>query len=435
MSFRARLLVVSSATLALGIGTLLVFANLLLSVQVQHEASSVLAARAQAQIAALSVVGGQLRERAAPNEARLDRAAWIFAGGRRVESAPDAPAGLTAAAVALSRQPPGAERDGPAGQRLRVEPVFAGHPRRQVGAVVVAYAAHPLQVLQAEVLLGSIVFAVLALIGGAIVIGRAIRRALEPVAIMTADAEDWGAHDLERRFALGPVRDELTGLGAVLDGLLSRIAASRHHEQRFAADVAHELRTPLAAVRGWAELALMGAGADAGADRQPLTAIVDQVDRMEATVETLLQVARRELDADAGTADLRPLLGELEGVQLDIAGALPLVEGDPAVVRQLLAPLIDNARRHAASSVRVQASADGGSVRIAVRDDGPGVDPAVGDDVFAPGARGPDGAGSGAGLGLALARRLARASGGDIVLGPGPGGHFVIVLAAVSPSG
>ena len=63
---------------------------------------------------------------------------------------------------------------------------------------------------------------------------------------MTRDAEDWGAHDLDRRFELGPPRDELTGLAATLDGLLARIAASRRHEQRFASEVAHELRTPIA---------------------------------------------------------------------------------------------------------------------------------------------------------------------------------------------
>ena len=73
---------------------------------------------------------------------------------------------------------------------------------------------------------------------------------------MTVAAEDWGAHDLERRFDLGPSRDELTGLAATLDGLLSRIAASRRHEQRFADDVAHELRTPLATLRAQAELGL-----------------------------------------------------------------------------------------------------------------------------------------------------------------------------------
>ena len=73
---------------------------------------------------------------------------------------------------------------------------------------------------------------------------------------MTAEAEDWGAHDLDRRFGMGPPRDELTGLAATLDGLLARIAASRRHEQRFAAEVAHELRTPLAGIRGRAELAI-----------------------------------------------------------------------------------------------------------------------------------------------------------------------------------
>ena len=71
--------------------------------------------------------------------------------------------------------------------------------------------------------------------------------ALRPVAHDDARAaEDWGAHDLDRRFELGPPRDELTGLAATLDGLLARIAASRRHEQRFASEVAHELRTPIA---------------------------------------------------------------------------------------------------------------------------------------------------------------------------------------------
>jgi signal transduction histidine kinase len=104
-------------------------------------------------------------------------------------------------------------------------------------------------------------------------------------------------------------------------------------------------------------------------------------------------------------------------------------------VRQILAPLIENARRHAIRAVRVQVNTAPHTVRVAVRDDGPGVDPGLGDSVFEPGARDRAGSGSGAGLGLALARRLARACGGDIVLGPGPGGHFVVVLAAVGSAG
>src|SRR6185312_2617077 len=96
----------------------------------------------------------------------------------------------------------------------------------------------------------------LVLLAGGLATRSALDGALRPVAEMTSRAEDWGAHDLDRRFDLGPPRDELTGLAATLDGLLARIAASRRHEQRFASEVAHELRTPLAVLRGRAELAL-----------------------------------------------------------------------------------------------------------------------------------------------------------------------------------
>ena len=96
---------------------------------------------------------------------------------------------------------------------------------------------------------------------------------------MTASAEDWGAHDLDRRFDLGPARDELTGLAATLDHLLARIAASRRHEQRFASEMAHELRTPLAGLRARAELALGGPGTEPGTEAgDALRAIVESRD-------------------------------------------------------------------------------------------------------------------------------------------------------------
>ena len=109
---------------------------------------------------------------------------------------------------------------------------------------------------------------------------------------------------------------------------------------------------------------------------------------------------------------------------------LPLAEGDPEVVRRALMPLIDNAHRHAVEHVAVELSADTSTVRVTVRDDGPGVDPAIGERVFEPGVRGA-GENGGAGLGLPLARRLARSCGGDVRLGPGPGGDFVLELPAL----
>jgi signal transduction histidine kinase len=248
---------------------------------------------------------------------------------------------------------------------------------------------------------------------------------------MTASAEDWGAHDLDRRFDLGPPRDELTGLAATLDHLLGRIAASRRHEQRFASEMAHELRTPLAGLRGRAELALDTHGPDAGAEREAaLRAVVDRADALNRTIDALLALARQELDPAVGAVDLSAVAAEFPDVDVVAPAGLPLAEGEPDVVHRALAPLVDNARRHARSRVAIELSSGAGQVRAAVRDDGPGPDPRLGDRVFEPGVRGSGEAPGSAGLGLPLARRLARSCGGDVVVGDGPGGCFVLVLPA-----
>ncbi len=111
---------------------------------------------------------------------------------------------------------------------------------------------------------------------------------------------------------------------------------------------------------------------------------------------------------------------------------LPAAEGEPEVVRRALAPLVENARRHAREAVSLELSATGDRVRVAVRDDGPGLDPALGERAFEPGARGPGDDTGGSGLGLALSRRLARSCGGDVIAGPGPGGCFVLELPAAA---
>jgi signal transduction histidine kinase len=342
------------------------------------------------------------------------------------------PASLDRAAIALARAGAVAERDGPDDVRLRSAPVLAPGSRRRVGAVVAGYSVEPLEHVQHEVLIGSLVLAALVL-GGAFVATRGVLEgALRPVAQMTDDAEHWGAHDLDRRFGLGPARDELTALAATLDGLLARIAASRRHEQRFAAEVAHELRTPLAGLRARAELALSAEGSDAAAERRDaLRTVVEDAGRLDRTIDTLLAVARRELDPSAGVVDLEALAREVDGVEVSVDGRLPGAEGEPDVVRRAIAPLVDNARHHARRGVRIDLSAAGGRVRLAVRDDGPGLDPELGERAFDPGVRGAGAAGDGVGLGLPLARRLARSCGGDVVAGAGPGGCFVLELPAI----
>jgi signal transduction histidine kinase len=431
MRFRTRLLVVSLATLALGLGLLLVLGNILVAGTVDGDTSRLLQTRADAQIAALSVTPAGVSVRHAVNDETLDANAWIFDRGRLIERPSGVPAALDRVAVSLGMRAARGDTDGRGDVRLRTVPLHSGRANRVVGAIVVEVSTAPFHDLQRKVLVGSVAVGLLILLGGAIAVGRALHGALDPVRRMTTDAEDWGEHDLDRRFSLGPARDEITGLAATLDHLLERIAASRRHERRFAADVAHELRTPLAAIRGRMDLALDPRAPTEDA-HATLRAIEAQVARMSATVETLLAVARREIDPQDGRVDLEVIAHDLDGVEVQVlTDPMPDAEGDPEIVRRALAPLLDNARRHARSSVTLTLDSTAGLARIIVRDDGPGVHPDLGEAAFEPGRRGvgqPDG---GAGLGLPLARRLARACGGDVSIGAGPGGCFVLELPAV----
>ncbi len=438
MTLRTRLLLTSLLTLAVGLGALLVLGNVLLARRVQAEASSVLRANAETQLAALDVGPAGVRVRETAEDPTLDRRSWVLSRGRVVERPADVPADVDRAAVALGRGGMTAESALPGRElRLRAQPVrTAGAAPRTVGAVVVLFSTASLERLQDEVLLGSLVVAALVLLAGGLAIRSAVDGALRPVARMTSEAEDWGAHDLERRFGLGPPRDELTALAATLDHLLARIAASRRHEQRFAGEVAHELRTPLTTLRLQAEVAARADGPDADAERRDaLGAIVGQVSRLDGAIDTLLAVARAEIDPSRGTVDLEALARGLEDVEVRTQGDVPLAEGDGEVVRRALAPLLENARRHTRGRVWVELDTDGTHVRLAVRDDGPGVDPTLGERVFEPGVRGADEPEGGAGLGLPLARRMARSCGGDVRLGPGPGGCVVLELPALGTGG
>jgi signal transduction histidine kinase len=432
VTVRRRLLLVSLLTLALGLGALLVVGNVLLRAGVQAQAGGVLRARADAQLAELTVTPTGIRVRENSGDEVLDRSTWVLAGNRVVERPTGVSARLDRTAEAMGRRRRRIERDAPGDMRLRAAPVTDPRSGRTAGAIVVGYAMAPLERIQHEVLVGSFFLAGLVLLAGALATRRALNGALRPVAQMTTRAEDWGAHDLDRRFDLGPARDELTGLAATLDGLLARIAASRRHEQRFASEVAHELRTPIAALRGRAELALAATGDEAAHEREvALRAVVDDAIRVDRAIDALMAVARRELDPSAGSVDLTALVADIDGVEVRVDGTLPAAEGEPEVVRRALAPLIENARRYAREQVVLELSSGAGRVRIAVRDDGPGLEAALAERAFDPGTRGPGDSGNGAGLGLPLARRLARSCGGDVTRGPGPGGCFVLELPAV----
>ena len=156
-------------------------------------------------------------------------------------------------------------------------------------------------------------------------------------------------------------------------------------EARFASEVAHELRTPLAAIRGIAELARHTD--DLSQSLDALVQIEGQSKRMGATLDTLVAFARRESQPAADGVDLARIAHSFDGVT--VAGIQNLrVEGDPALIQQMLAPLIDNGHRHAISTVTVELGERDGMAVAVVRDDGPGMDPELGLRAFLPGVRG-----------------------------------------------
>lgn len=435
---QARVALASVIALALGVGVLGVATNLLLRSQLEDDATSVLKARAAAQIATITTTGGKVVVRDGTNDEVLDRQAWVFVG-RRALVRPTATADVQAAADALAGTDHAVQRDVAEDRfTLRAEPVRNDGRGRSVATVVVAVSRAPYEHTERIALFGSLVLDLFVLLAGGGIAWRAVGTALRPVADMARDAEDWGEHDLDRRFDLGPPRDELTGLAATLDGLLGRIAASRRHEQRFSAEMAHELRTPLAGIQAEAELAARP-GRPPAEVRASLEAIVGGTERMTGVIDTLMAVARGEVsgpdgcDALAVIADALDGLPAHEGVTLrgPAGGGSVRLAADADLVARALLPLVDNAVRHARTRVDVALAVRGGVARISVLDDGEGVAAGEEEAIFAPGYQArPAGAGpnGGAGLGLALARRLARTAGGDVVAEPGDGGRFVLTV-------
>jgi len=290
------------------------------------------------------------------------------------------------------------------------------------GVVVVSVSSEPYERSELEALVAMIVLGtlVVAIAGG--IAWRVTRQALEPVEQMAERAAEWSEHDLSHRFALGSPDNELSKLGETLDHLLDRVAAALRAEQRLTAELAHELRTPLTTIQGAADLALLR-GVEDDEAREDLEAISDAARRMTGVISTLLDLAReRGASAKASTPiatvvdAIRPLIPDtVELVDQASTVTVPVAAPTELVIRAA-APIVENAVRHARSTVRLDARVTPGRVELLIGDDGPGLAPGVQEKVFEPGASGS----GGTGLGLGIARRVARSLGGEVeVAGPG----------------
>jgi two-component system OmpR family sensor kinase len=429
VSLRTRVTLGTVAVLGAGLAILSVALNLLLVSRLSADASAVLANRADAQLATLDARHGTLRVRKTADDAALDEHAWIFnRQGRAIERSP-ADGRLAAAVEAL------AHVDRPTVRNPTEHVRLLGRPIDRAGVVVVGVSMDPYRHTERIAAGFTVVLDLFVLLAGALVARRAVGAALRPVADMTQRAAEWSEHDLHRRFGLGPPRDELTALAATLDGMLGRIDAALRHEQRFSAEMAHELRTPLSGVRAEAELALHAGRSDAEL-RAALETVLAGTDRMAAVIDTLLAAARSDTvrgssDALAAAYTVQQLVrpvAEAHDRRVSVhADHAPLTVGAAEdVVAGALHPLLENAVRHAQHAVEVSLLREDGTVVIAVADDGAGVASDDTERIFEPGVSDA----GGAGLGLPLARRLARSAGGDVVAVPQEGGRFELRLPA-----
>ena len=228
--------------------------------------------------------------------------------------------------------------------------------------------------------------------------------------------------------------DEIDAVDDALHTAAERVRDAMVRERAFSADVAHQLRTPIASLRLRLETEQqLRHDPDDLIERS-----LADLDRLETTIADLLALAR-----DTPVADPYPLASPLndarrrwhpllaaDGRRLDVAAEpnLPFVTISPAALGQILDVLLDNTRTHGAGTVSITARRVGDGATIAVTDEGTRVI----DETNAFRRRGPGS--SSTGIGLALARRLADAEGMRLVLAdPGPGPTFHLIIPAARP--
>ncbi|MFE5870925.1 sensor histidine kinase [Streptomyces roseifaciens] len=283
------------------------------------------------------------------------------------------------------------------------------------------------------------------LIGLAAAIAWAVTgAALRPVTTIRTELAAVTASALDRRVPVPAAGDEVAQLARTVNATLDRLELAVGRQRQFVADASHELRNPVAAVRSRLEVALAAPG---GPSPEGVRAALEDTVRLQHVAADLLLLARLDARAPAAAgepADLALLAAEEAArrpaprVPLTVRAAAPVpLRGRTGQLERLLANLVDNALRHAASRVVITASLDGAAGRavLEVADDGPGIPEEERERVFErfvrlDAARARESGGSG--LGLAIAREIARAHGGDLDVAPGGTGARLVAWFPLS---
>jgi len=267
-----------------------------------------------------------------------------------------------------------------------------------------------------------------------------VGRTLRPVEAIRSEVADITGSHLDRRVPEPNTDDEIARLARTMNRMLDRVEHALERQQRFVADASHELRSPLTRIRSEVEVDL------AHPERADLTAthrsVLEETAALQRLVDDLLHLAR----SDAGRTVASDTAIDMDDIVLrhvrrlraggrvrveSSAVTAAQVRGDSAEFERAIANLVDNAIRHAATTVTLTLAEHDGHAVLTVADDGSGVPRDQHELVFERFARLDDarsGGTGGTGLGLAIARDIARRNGGDITIDPdhGPGARFVL---------
>ena len=281
------------------------------------------------------------------------------------------------------------------------------------------------------------VFAVAATAIGWLLAGRVLR----PLRTMTAAAQRISATSLHERLALHGPDDELKELADTLDGLFARLESAFDAQRRFAANASHELRTPLTRERTLLQVTLADPGSTIDTWQTVSRELLASNAEQERLIEALLTLASSETGTgEHEPADLAAITGAAlaaagpaisrRGLSIDADIQPATLDGDPLLVQQLAANLIDNAVRHNVPGGDIQIStktSPAGAV-LSVANTGQVIPAAEVDRLFQPFQRlGQRPARRDShGLGLSIVRAIATAHAATISAQPRPGGGLVI---------
>jgi len=282
------------------------------------------------------------------------------------------------------------------------------------------------------------------------------RASLAPVVGMSTQAGRISAANLHERLPVHNPRDELGQLAASFNSLLDRLDESFERQRRFMSDASHELRTPVAILRGEADVALSREERPAEEYRESLTVLRDESQRLTHIVEDLFTLTR----ADAGQYPLTRRDFYLDELVADCAhttrtlalakhisvycesGEELLINGDEGLLRRMILNLLDNAIKYTPEDgqINVECRRVDGEYAVRITDSGGGIPVEVHQSIFerffrvdkARSRTDRDAVGAGAGLGLSIARWIAQAHEGrlELVRSDSSGSTFAVFLPA-----